>query len=95
VAGYGAYVLNDYFTFNARAEWYGDSSSFTIGIPPGAQNLYEFTINTDIKPFPSSPLGQNLIIRPELRFDYSAKPFFNAGTKYNQFTFGIDAYYMF
>ncbi|HSZ55368.1 MAG TPA: outer membrane beta-barrel protein [Tepidisphaeraceae bacterium] len=95
IAGYGAYVFNDYFTFNGRAEWYGDANSFTIGIPPGAQNLYEFTVNADIKPFPSSTLGQNLIIRPELRFDYSAKPFFNAGTKYDQLTFGIDAYYMF
>lgn len=95
IAGYAAYVFNDYFTFNGRAEWYGDANSFTIGIPPGAQNLYEFTINADIKPFPSSTLGQNLIIRPELRLDYSNKVFFNGGTKHEQATFGIDAYYMF
>jgi len=95
IAGYGAYVLNDYATANLRAEWYGDSKSFTIGTAGGAEDLYEVTLNADLKPFPSDAIGQNLVIRPEARWDYSNKVFFNGGTKHFQVTFGIDAYFMF
>ena len=95
IAGYAAYVLCDYATLNARAEWYGDAKSFTIGTAGGAENLYEITLNADIKPFPSDAILQNLVIRPELRLDYSNKVFFNGGTKHDQFTFGLDAYFAF
>ena len=95
LAGYGQFVLNDYFTLNGRGEWYGDTKSFTIGTAGGMENLYEATVNVSIKPFPSDRIGQNLVIRPELRFDYSDKLFFNAGTKHSQASLGIDAYFTF
>jgi len=94
VAGYGAYVLNDYFTLNGRAEWYGDNKGFTLGAA-GNQNVYEFTVGVAIKPFPSDAIGQNFVIRPELRVDYSDKKFLNSGTDHQQATIGVDAYFIF
>lgn len=94
VAAYGAYVINDYVTANVRAEYYGDNKSFTLG-PGGTANLYEATANVQIKPLPHNSIGQNLVIRPELRVDYSEHRFFDGGGKNYQATFGIDAYFMF
>jgi len=94
IAGYAAVILNDYMTTNVRAEYYGDTKSFTLG-PGGAANLYELTLNLQIKPMPHNAIGQNLVIRPEVRLDYSEKAFFNGGTKNYQATFGVDAYFMF
>ena len=94
VAGYAGYVLNDYLTPNLRLEYYGDSKGFTLGTGV-RENLYEATLNVDVKPFPSNAIGQNLVIRPEVRFDYSDKNFFKLQTKHNQFTFGVDAYFTF
>lgn len=95
VAGYAVYTLNDYLTPTFRAEWYGDSKGFTLGTGGGAQNVYEFTFGLPVKPLPHDTLGQNLIIRPEVRLDYSNKRFFNSGARYDQITFGVDAIYAF
>ncbi|HSU67934.1 MAG TPA: outer membrane beta-barrel protein, partial [Tepidisphaeraceae bacterium] len=94
IAGYAAYVLNDYLTPNLRLEYYGDTKGFTLGTGTRA-NLYEASLNCVIKPFPSDALGSNLVLRPELRYDYSEKGFFKAGTHHDQLTFGIDAYFTF
>ena len=94
IAGYAAYVLNDYLTPNLRLEYYGDTKGFTLGTGT-LENLYEATLNVNIKPFPSDAIGQNLVIRPEVRLDYSEHRFFKSATHYDQFTFGIDAYFMF
>lgn len=95
IAGYAALTLNDNLTFNARGEYYGDSKSFTIGTAGGQENLYEITLNLAIKPFPADAVGQNLVIRPEVRYDYSDKLFFKGGAHHDQATFGIDAYFTF
>ena len=92
LAGYAAYILNPMFTLNGRLEWYEDNNGFTLGTG-GRLNVYEATVGTAIKPFPTDNLGQNLVIRPEVRFDYADKKFFDAGTDHYQFTFGIDAYF--
>jgi hypothetical protein len=94
VAGYAGYVLNDNFTLNGRVEWYDDNNGFTLGFP-GVLNVYEATVGLAIKPFPSHPIGQNLVIRPEVRFDYADKRFFDAGTDHYQFSAAIDAYFTF
>jgi len=94
IAGYADYVLNDYMTANLRGEYYGDTKGFTLGTGV-LENLYEVTLNLAIKPFPSDALGQNLLIRPEIRYDYSDKNFFKGGTHHDQLTFGIDAYFTF
>ena len=94
VAGYASYVLNDYFTLNGRAEWYDDNDGFTFGVP-GTLSVYEATVGVAIKPLPHDNIGQNLTIRPEVRGDYAAKRFFDAGKDYYQVTFGMDAYFTF
>jgi len=95
IAGYAAYIINDYLTTNVRAEYYGDTKSFTVGPGNGPANLYEVTLNLQVKPMPHNNIGQNLVIRPEVRLDYSERAFFNGGAKNYQATFGIDAYFMF
>ena len=92
IAGYASYILNPMFTLNGRLEWYRDDNGFTLG-GPGRLNVYEATIGTAIKPFPSDAIGQNLVIRPELRWDLADKAFFDGGTDHYQFSFGIDAYF--
>ena len=94
IAGYAQYILNDYVTFNGRAEWYDDNNGFTLGAP-GTLNVYEVTVGAAIKPLASDPIGSNLVIRPEVRFDYADKRFYDAGTDHYQFTFAIDAYFTF
>jgi hypothetical protein len=104
VAGYADWTLNKYLTPNLRLEYYGDSTGFTLGVPAaagtsapnlGRQSLYEATLNVAIKPLPDDNIGSNLVIRPEVRYDYSDKNFFKGGTRHDQFTFGVDAYFTF
>lgn len=94
VAGYGAYVMNDYLTVNLRGEYYGDSTGFTLGAA-GLQNLLEVTLNLQVKPFPANTVLQNLQFRPEIRCDYSDRNFFKGGTRHEQITFGVDALFVF
>ncbi|MDB5354745.1 MAG: hypothetical protein JWN24_1198 [Phycisphaerales bacterium] len=94
IAGYASYVLNPMFTLNGRAEWYDDNNGFTLGLP-GADNVYEATLGVAITPFPNSDIGKNLVIRPEVRVDYSDKRFYDGGTDHYQFTAALDAYFVF
>jgi len=94
LAAYAAYALNKYATANVRGEYYVDDKGFTLGAA-GHQTLSEVTVNCALKPFPDDNVGQNLVIRPEVRYDYSNKGFFRAGTHHDQLTFGIDAYFVF
>jgi hypothetical protein len=91
VAAYSGYKLTDMFTANVRGEWFGD--------PQGARgfgdNEYEVTVGLAIKPFPNHDIGQNLVIRPELRWDYSETGIFNGGTDNNQWTAAVDAFFTF
>ena len=94
IAGYLALTLNEYLTTNLRGEYYGDSRGFTLGTGK-RENLFEVTLNLNIKPFAGDPIGQNLMIRPEVRYDGSTDPFFKNGSSRGQFTFGVDAYFTF
>lgn len=94
IAGYADWTLNKYLTPNLRLEYYGDSKGFTLGTGR-LENLYEATFNVAIKPLPDDNIGSNLVIRPELRYDYSNSNFYKGGTRHDQFTFGIDAYFTF
>jgi len=70
IAGYAQYAINDYLTANARAVWFHSyvSSSLT-GL--GNENQYEITGGVTIKPMPKDPIGQNIMIRPEIRYDFA------------------------
>jgi hypothetical protein len=94
IAAYASYMINPYVTLNSRAEYYGDTKGFTLGVA-GVQNLYEATVGAAISPLPNDPVGSNLVIRPEIRYDYSDKNFFSAGARHDQWTLGIDAYFVF
>src|SRR5207302_133696 len=66
VTAYAGYAMNDYVTFNARGEWFRDEGASRIGVDG---NFYEATLGASIKPFPHHGIGQNLVVRPEARYD--------------------------
>lgn len=92
ISGYAVYKCCDVANLNFRAEYYRDEEGFTTGI---AQTLFEVTAGLTITPFPKSPLGSNLKIRPEVRWDYSTRPYFNGLTDHSQVTVAVDAYFDF
>ncbi len=93
-AGYVAWVLNPYVTLNGRGEWYHDSNGFTLGTPFGL-NVYEATAGAWITPFPNNTIAKNLVIRPEFRYDYADRGYFDGGTSHTQLMASIDAIFSF
>jgi len=93
LAAYAGYKINDMFTINARGEWYDDQDGFTLAGTPNT--FYEATLGLAIKPLPGDDIGRNLLIRPEVRYDYSNQAFFDGGTDHGQFTFALDAIFTF
>jgi hypothetical protein len=87
VTGYGIYKFSDMFSFVGRLEYFNDQDG-SRGL--GA-TLYEATAGVNIHPLPNDSWGKNLVIRPELRYDWANHDVFDAGKDSNQFTFGIDA----
>ena len=93
LAAYAGYKINDMFTINARGEWYDDQDGFTLAGTPNT--FYEATLGLAIKPLPGDDIGRNLLIRPEVRYDYANEAFFDGGTDHGQFTFALDAIFTF
>jgi hypothetical protein len=81
----GAYQINPMFTLKGRVEWFHDPDNYRLG---PVDDIYEATVGLTIKPFPNDQWGQNLKIRPELRWDHSPDAAFHGDD--NQFTFGVD-----
>lgn len=101
------YKLNCCWTAGVRIEWFRDDDGFVVtGLQPGNAivgasfpgNFYECTVGLNYKP------SGNLTIRPELRWDwYDGQPNQNplvpvtlpyaAGSRANQFTYGLDLTY--
>lgn len=92
VSAYAVYVLCTHANLNVRGEFYRDEQGFTTGV---AQTLYEGTVGLTITPFPEDAIGQNFKVRPEARYDYSSRNYFNGLTDHGQFTLAIDAYFDF
>jgi hypothetical protein len=101
---YAGYQINDMFTINGRFEKIHDFSGTLASLAgvsgSNALNAYEITLGTTITPFPKDPLGKNLSIRPEIRYDFtdsSAFPFYGAeGRAFkDQLTFGADVIFKF
>jgi hypothetical protein len=102
---YGSYVLNDYLTLNARGEWI--HTDFTGAFNGGAEfgnsvptlNIYEVTAGVTITPMPKDPIGQNLSIRPEIRYDFSEDHIFVVGAPSaayrDQWSVGADVIFKF
>jgi hypothetical protein len=91
IAGYASYKLCDSSTANARIEWFNDEDG-ARGI---GDTVYEATLGLAIKPFYKDDTGQNLVIRPEVRFDYAENAFFDGGTDHYQWTAAVDAIFTF
>lgn len=91
IAGYAGYKLNNTYTLNSRLEWFHDEDGTRIGL---AGSYYEGTLGVSIHPF-SSGLASNLIIRPEIRYDYSENAFFDGGNDHNQITAAVDMIFNF
>src|SRR5262249_36118749 len=92
IAGYATYKFNDYFSATGRLEWLRDDDGTRIGV---ATNFYEATLGLAIHPFAKDRWGQYLVLRPELRVDYSDKDVFNDGQDDAQYSFGVDVIYNF
>ncbi len=92
VAGYGVYRVNHQVSVGGRLEWYRDEEGYTTQL---AQNLYEATLGLTLTPFPSDRLGSNFKVRPEIRYDYSSRAFFDGLSRHDQFTAAVDAIFNF
>lgn len=82
----GSYDINKMFTAKVRGEYFHDEDG--VRTLPGL-NLYELTVGMDIRPLLDNQYFSSVIIRPEIRFDYSDDRVFDGEN--NQITFGIDA----
>ena len=93
-AGYATYSINSYLTWNTRVEWYeDDAGGFSNGAPFSAR-YYEATMGLAIKPMPNDPVLSNLLLRPEVRYDYSDHRAFNSGN-HGEFTVAMDVIFQF
>ena len=91
-SGYIVYKLSDQYSLAGRAEWYRDEEAFTTGI---AQNLFEATVGVTVTPFPSNAVAGGFKVRPEIRYDYSTRDYFNGLTRHDQLTAAVDAIFNF
>lgn len=92
VSGTVVKKVNPSVNVAARVEWYRDEQGYTTLLP---QSLYEITLGVTITPFPDSEWGRNLKVRPEIRYDYSDRPYFEGFARHDQLTVAVDAVYKF
>ena len=90
VAAYAKYDVDDMWSIAARGEWFNDKDNVR-GI---GTNVYEATLGVQIKPFHNHELGSNLVIRPEVRYDYAQEGIFDGGQNY-QVTVATDVIFTF
>jgi hypothetical protein len=90
-AAYASYTICPQATLNIRGEYFNDDDGVRLGV--GGIGVYEATVGLAITPFPNSALGKNLVIRPEVRYDYAGKGIFDGD--HDQWTAAIDAYFKF
>jgi hypothetical protein len=100
IATYAQYVINDYVTANARAEWMHTYAGFGLNNPPfgfgggvPSLNTYELTVGVTVTPMPKDPILQNISVRPEVRYDVSEDHVFDTATPNafrDMFSFGAD-----
>lgn len=94
------YTINDKLSAGLRAEWWKTGSAPTnddLGlVSAGSQSIYEVTAGLNIKPLLSTDCcgnttGDWLIVRPEVRHDWSGGGDLNSGDpQINYTTFGSD-----
>lgn len=92
VAGYVVYNLNEQFRPALRAEWYRDDGGYTTAVD---QSLFALTAGVTIFPFPQNRWLNGMMIRPEVRWDYSTERFFDGFSSHHQCTAAIDVVFNF
>ena len=95
VAGYAKLTTSKYVDVNLRAEYFNDDDGARLTGSVGGAGVFEATAGLTITPLPDDKYGKNLSLRPEVRYDYASKNFFDGGTDRSQFTAAIDAIYKF
>lgn len=95
LAGYVGYTICPQLTLNGRVEYFNDDDGARLAGAVGGAGVFEATVGVAVTPFPDNTYAKNLVIRPEVRFDYASKNFFDNGTGREQWTAAIDAYYKF
>ena len=84
------YAFNDCLSATGRAEWFTDNHGVRTGY---RGTFFEATTGLSITPFPNDRVLRNLIIRPEIRADWSANDAPFAGNC--QMTAAFDVIYKF
>jgi hypothetical protein len=95
VAAYLGVKMADTVTLNTRIEYFNDQDGARVTGGVGGTSLYEATAGLSIRPFAHDAIGQHFVIRPEIRFDYSEKKFFDGATDRYQLTAAVDAIFSF
>jgi hypothetical protein len=78
------YDFNDFFSLALRGEYFNDQDGAKTGT---VQKVKEFTLTPEFR------LAKGLIIRPELRYDWSDQSSFNGGKDKNQVTLALGVMY--
>lgn len=91
IAGYGMYKFSDMLTFVGRLEYFNDQD----GARGLGATVYEATAGVNIRPCPDNEWLGGLLIRPEVRYDWSNNDIFDGGSEDTQLTLGIDAIFSF
>jgi hypothetical protein len=93
VAHYLTYICNEYVSPTWRVEWFRDPDGVRTG---AAANYYENTFGVAITPMPKHPFWKNLLVRPEMRWDFADRSIFGAGgDRFSQLTAGFDVIFKF
>jgi hypothetical protein len=94
-AGYLVKQVDPHVAVVGRVEYFNDQDGARLTGSVGGTSLYEGTLGLQITPFPEDAYAKFLVIRPEIRCDYSEKRFFDGGTDRFQVSAAIDAVYKF
>ena len=91
LAHYLTYIFSDYVSGTWRVEWFRDDGGARTGVDG---SWFENTWGLGVTPFPRDRVLKNLLVRPELRWDFADKPAFGGDHK-NQLTLTFDVIFKF
>ena len=91
IAYYLTYIINEYAVPTWRFEWFRDPNG--VQTPEGG-TFFETTLGMCLTPLPNHRWLNNLLVRPEVRWDFGNVAVFGGGRRY-QLTTGFDVIYMF
>jgi hypothetical protein len=92
IAHYLTYVFTDIVSGTWRAEWFQDHDGVRTGVQG---DIYEMTWGVSLTPFPKHPILKNLMVRPEIRWDFTGAAQDAFGGNDNQLTAAFDIIFKF